>query len=75
MNFATFAISSFLVAILCVAFVSSGPEAMIVNAIIVWAIPVMIAAVLRNKETLADRYLWPTILLVIMIALIVTGLS
>lgn len=73
MRLALYLVSSFLVAILCMAYGSPGPEQMIVDAIIVWGLPAMFAVGTRKSQTALKRYAAPTLTLAAMIFLMWLG--
>jgi len=75
MRLALYLISSFLVAILCMAFVARGPDEMIVNALIIWFMPAFLAFAVRNKDSVAGRYALPAIAQAIVTFFMLNGMS
>lgn len=73
MTLPLYLVGSFLVAILGMAFMSRGPEDMIVSAFVVWVIPASFASALRKKPTWLSRYGWPTLTLIVMLFLMYMG--
>jgi hypothetical protein len=65
--------ATFFIALLTMAYGSFGPEQMIVDAIIVWFPPALIALALRKQKTARRRYLGPLVWLTIMIVLMSIG--
>jgi len=71
-NLTVYLLSTYVLTLLLMAYSSRGPDEMIVNSLIVWTLPALLAVALRSN-TGYRPYLWPTILLVAMNYFMILG--